>query len=381
MEKEGCCAAAEAKPVDPDPGKPVDPGPVEPVDPAQGHGSSRAAQADQPPVGPAVPPPVVRCAAAAVPPDDAAQIGYLQNRAEMLSTDPYAWLLLGNVLDQKGRQEEALVAYKRGIDANPKEYRNYVSACRMLRCLGRIEATFQLAEKAVREQVLHDPWQLSSHFVYGLEAKAWWDVSSWRVGRILEGSFEKIRDEAMPLLQNGKLVSSSIPDTEDLVRKGKWTELNLIHQGVTQAPNQRICPYITGLLESQIPEAASMVRGACKLSVLQPGTKVRPHHGPTNTRMRVHLGIHIPEGAFIRAGNPAEESNIRQWKTGKCICFDDSYEHEVWHDGSEERLVLIVDVWHPAMTHQDRLASCRDNLQRQIYLARFEMGKASAGWS
>ena len=122
-----------------------------------------------------------------------------------------------------------------------------------------------------------------------------------------------------------------------------------------------------------------MVRGACKLSVLQPGTKVRLHHGPTNARMRVHLGIDIPAGAFLRADSPAEESNIRQWQMGKCICFDDSYEHEVWHDGSEERLVLIVDVWHPAMTHQDRLASCNDNLERQLYLARFAMGKASAG--
>ena len=122
-----------------------------------------------------------------------------------------------------------------------------------------------------------------------------------------------------------------------------------------------------------------MVRGACKLYVLQQGIKVRPHNGPTNARMRVYLGTHIPDGAFILAGNPAEESNIRQWQMGKCICFDDSYEHEVWHDGSEERLVLIVDVWHPAMTHQDRLASCNDNLERQLYLARFAMGKASAG--
>ncbi|CAK0897305.1 unnamed protein product, partial [Prorocentrum cordatum] len=199
--------------------------------------------------------------AAAVPPGtacvvwpagDAASVGCLRERAEIVSTDTYAWLHLGNVHDTNGRHEDALAAYKRGIDANPQEYRNYVSACRMLRKLGRVEEAFQLAEHAVREKVLHDPWQISSHFVYGLEAKAWWDVSSWRVGRVLEGSFDKIRDEAMPLLQNGKLVSSSIPDTEDLVRTGKWTELNLIHEAVTQTPSQRICPNITELLEAPL---------------------------------------------------------------------------------------------------------------------------------
>lgn len=32
------------------------------------------------------------------------------------------------------------------------------------------------------------------------------------------------------------------------------------------------------------------------------------------------------------------------------MVFDDSFEHEVWHNGTETRLVLIVDVWHPDLT-------------------------------
>lgn len=34
--------------------------------------------------------------------------------------------------------------------------------------------------------------------------------------------------------------------------------------------------------------------------------------------------------------------------------FDDSFEHEVWHNGSGTRLVLIVDVWHPDLTRAER---------------------------
>lgn len=30
--------------------------------------------------------------------------------------------------------------------------------------------------------------------------------------------------------------------------------------------------------------------------------------------------------------------------------FDDSFEHEAWHDGDETRLILIVDFWHPDLT-------------------------------
>lgn len=41
---------------------------------------------------------------------------------------------------------------------------------------------------------------------------------------------------------------------------------------------------------------------------------------------------------------------FRSWEDGNIIIFDDSFEHEVWHNGSEFRLVLIVDVWHHELT-------------------------------
>lgn len=36
------------------------------------------------------------------------------------------------------------------------------------------------------------------------------------------------------------------------------------------------------------------------------------------------------------------------------LIFDDSFEHEVWHNGTGVRLVLIVDIWHPDLTEQER---------------------------
>lgn len=44
----------------------------------------------------------------------------------------------------------------------------------------------------------------------------------------------------------------------------------------------------------------------------------------------------------------------RTWEEGKVIVFDDSFEHEVWHDGSKLRLVLIVDIWHPELTSRQK---------------------------
>lgn len=44
----------------------------------------------------------------------------------------------------------------------------------------------------------------------------------------------------------------------------------------------------------------------------------------------------------------------REWKEGKVIIFDDSFEHEVWQDADSYRLIFIVDVWHPELTAQQR---------------------------
>jgi len=41
-----------------------------------------------------------------------------------------------------------------------------------------------------------------------------------------------------------------------------------------------------------------------------------------------------------------------QWKEGKCVIFDDSYMHSVWHYGgkdSTDRIVLLFDFWHPEL--------------------------------
>ena len=48
----------------------------------------------------------------------------------------------------------------------------------------------------------------------------------------------------------------------------------------------------------------------------------------------------------------------RQWVEGRTVLFDDSFEHEVWNDTPSPRLILCVDMWHPALdTEEKRLAT------------------------
>jgi beta-hydroxylase len=73
-------------------------------------------------------------------------------------------------------------------------------------------------------------------------------------------------------------------------------------------------------------------------SVLQPGAHILPHRGYTTEVLRCHLGIIVPVGCSMRVG-----SETRNWEEGRCLVFDDTVEHEVWHCGNAPRVVLLVD--------------------------------------
>ena len=78
---------------------------------------------------------------------------------------------------------------------------------------------------------------------------------------------------------------------------------------------------------------------------MTPGTKVWSHVGPTNTRLRLHLGLKVPksnEKLFLKVVN-----DTIHWTEGKAFIFDDSFEHEVEHNAESIRMILIADFWHP----------------------------------
>ena len=85
------------------------------------------------------------------------------------------------------------------------------------------------------------------------------------------------------------------------------------------------------------------------------GTHVHAHSGPTNCRLRAHLGLQVPS-------DPTGLSTLRvadqqlTWEEGKLLVFDDSFDHEVWYDNPQKkpRIVLIVDLWHPELTKAQR---------------------------
>ena len=124
---------------------------------------------------------------------------------------------------------------------------------------------------------------------------------------------------------------------------------------------------MTASVLERIPEAVGCAMsggGESLFSCLAPGTHLRAHCGSTNARLTCHLGLLVPGGATIRCGTEA-----REWAEGECIVFDDSFEHEVWHEGSADRVVLLINFWHPMLPPDKR----RIDMSGQAGAGEYEM--------
>ena len=310
-----------------------------------------------------------------------------------------ALLELAAVEQLRGRFKPARRALRKLAAFAP---RNRAGALALVKLLRRDmhdeKAAVAAATAAAARGALASPQQLAPHWVDGLASRAFHDASTLRIAPLLLDAFAALRAEAVEIVRSGALLKEAVWDTEGLVAAdgvggaaGGWCELNLFHMGRTFEKNLIVAPILATLLATRAPEAVSHIRGAAKLSYMKPRTHVRPHSGPSNTRLRVHLPLIVPTVGLsaLRVGD-----ETRLLKEGELIAFDDSFTHEVWHNGSEPRVVLIVDVWHPDMDERAR-QSCLTPPERERYLyhrdrcmrGRALLGRASgpggavcAGW-
>jgi aspartyl/asparaginyl beta-hydroxylase (cupin superfamily) len=135
----------------------------------------------------------------------------------------------------------------------------------------------------------------------------------------------------------------------ELNNNRKWTAIHLLQNGFRVEGNARHCPRtleaIARMDQPEVPGASPVAM----FSLLAPRTRIPAHKGVTNTRLVCHLPLIVPPDCGFRVG-----ATIRQWRVGEAFVFDDTIEHEAWNDSDELRVVLILDLWPPALGPGDR---------------------------
>ncbi|XP_006896677.1 PREDICTED: aspartate beta-hydroxylase domain-containing protein 1 [Elephantulus edwardii] len=170
---------------------------------------------------------------------------------------------------------------------------------------------------------------------------------------LLESSFPAI-------LRDFRAVSWDFAGTTPLPRG--WSlplapgcyQLLLYQAGRCQPSNCRRCPGAYRALRGLRSFMSGNTFGNAGFSVLLPGARLEGRCGPTNARVRCHLGLKIPPGCELVVGGEPQ-----CWAEGHCLLVDDSFLHTVAHNGSPEdgpRVVFIVDLWHPNVAGAERQA-------------------------
>ncbi|KPJ16637.1 Aspartyl/asparaginyl beta-hydroxylase [Papilio machaon] len=280
-------------------------------------------------------------------PELAAEV--LKDTLKLWPNDRVALAHYGFVLKTHyNKLEESVTMFRKALenDTGPAcEPRFYYHLGDALLLLGRFEEADEVHRRGAAHGHFLSPAQRSLYNVDRLKGQPWWQVEETpyiKLANALERSWKEILKEgeaARALYEKEK---------EGLKEKGEWSQLDLFVRGQEIPGRCKRAPVTCSIVRTE-PAAANCRRGQIKFSLMSAGTHVRPHVGPTNCRLRMHLGLSNTKHTYIRV-----DRETRQWQLGKVLLFDDSFEHEVWHNGTGPRLVLIVDVWHPDLTAHER---------------------------
>jgi len=155
-------------------------------------------------------------------------------------------------------------------------------------------------------------------------------------------NWEGIRAEVVEILKHREAVplfQDVSPDQMRIAKGNNWRTFILYGFGTKLAKNCKQAPLATRILES-IPNLQT-----AWFSILGPGYHIPAHRGVSKGILRAHLGLIIPKDAEkcrIRV-----DDKIQVWRPGEIFVFDDTYEHEVWNDTDEERVILLFDFDRP----------------------------------
>lgn len=199
-------------------------------------------------------------------------------------------------------------------------------------------------------------------FLPFLSSRAIWP-SNDEVSTALVANWKEIRQEFHAAME---VAASADVNTRGLTTQGSWQKVPLYSHGQPHEENLARCPTTAATL-SPLPLCRAL--GMAYFSKMAGGSVVRPHFGPTNARVRYHLGLDVPDGNIYLA----VEDGLYRWSEGRTLVFSDAYLHAVHHQEEEARGVLVVDVYHPELTLPERrLLEDLERLHRMHFPAEYE---------
>ena len=139
------------------------------------------------------------------------------------------------------------------------------------------------------------------------------------------------------------------PRYNPLLDNKDWSALFLCENGRRFEEAIARCPKTWEAVQAAPQSWIERSSPTVMFSLLRAGARIPAHRGVNNTRLTCHLPLIVPPGCGFRVGN-----EVREWREGEILIFDDSIEHEAWNESKEDRVVLIFDIDRPELSAREK---------------------------
>eukprot|EP00550_Attheya_septentrionalis_P006654 CAMPEP_0198294158 /NCGR_PEP_ID=MMETSP1449-20131203/21148_1 /TAXON_ID=420275 /ORGANISM="Attheya septentrionalis, Strain CCMP2084" /LENGTH=310 /DNA_ID=CAMNT_0043994033 /DNA_START=71 /DNA_END=1003 /DNA_ORIENTATION=+ len=233
---------------------------------------------------------------------------------------------------------------------------------------------------------------------------AYGDPHTTRAVQLLEDNFADIQAEYLARVVGMSNHSGAAPNPRplesdyDTSKHGGEHANDALHTGTWDWHSHLLGGVVQPRFAKEFPKTAAVLRTMEKegllfsttpfsfafFSTLYPESTIKPHFGPMNLRLRIHLPLLVPPppppATTSSSGDPTKSneplcgirvgSQVRTWEEGKALVLDDAFEHEVWNRTSDLRVVLLLDIWHPDVspTERTRIGTMFDYAKTQGWL-------------
>ena len=219
-------------------------------------------------------------------------------------------------------------------------------------CTG-LQRIFKAVECTESSAADHPRQQPNVVYVPGLQAIPWWDKETFQKDiDLIESNTDVILSDYMHIYED-LLQGNYSGWARNTTSSGQWNAYYFYNQGERNRGNCSRCPKTSVILDHLQNLMRRSIFLNVSYSVLHAGTVIDEHYGPTNTRIRCHLGLDVPDGCTLTVSGIS-----KSWEKGKCLIFDDSFLHGAKNKNMERRsrVVLLFDFWHPHLTGIERKA-------------------------
>jgi aspartate beta-hydroxylase len=190
-----------------------------------------------------------------------------------------------------------------------------------------------------------DPLQYARFLIPDLHGKPWHDADAFAFTAGFAEAHAAIAAELDAFIAQQAVTFRNYvgPILHERADSGAWHVLYLDYRGHRWPEHCARFPTLMRLVDT-VPRRS----GTVFVSRLVPGTHIPKHCGATNAQLTCHFGIRVPRGVELRVAR-----EIREQPEGRCMVFDDSFEHEVWNRSNDVRYNVFMQFWHPDLSDDE----------------------------